>query len=112
MKSNLQEEIMQLQILEQNLQNILIQKQNFQIQLNETENALKELEKTKDQVYKIIGTIMIASDKIELKKELKEKQEIINIRIKNIEKQEKLIKDKSSELQEKVMKGIKNDRKN
>ena len=44
MKSNLQEEIMQLQILEQNLQNILIQKQNFQIQLNETENALKELE--------------------------------------------------------------------
>jgi len=55
---------------------------------------------------------MIASDKTELKKELKEKQEIINIRIKNIEKQEKLIKDKSSELQEKVMKGIKNDRKN
>ncbi|MAG19857.1 prefoldin subunit beta [archaeon] len=107
MKENIQEEIMQLQMLEQNLQNILMQKQQFQAQLNEAENALKELEKAKGDTYKIIGTVMIASNKTDLKKELKEKQETSNLRIKNIEKQEKLIKEKSTELQNKVMKSMK-----
>jgi len=107
MNKDIQEEIMQLQILEQNMQNILLQKQQFQIQLNETENATKELEKTKDNVYKIIGTVMLSTTKPSLKKELKEKQETLNLRIKNIEKQEGLIKTKSSEIQEKVMKSMK-----
>jgi len=107
MKENIQEEIMQLQILEQNLQNILMQKQQFQSQLNESESALKELEKSKGDTYKIIGTVMIASNKTDLKKELKEKQETNDLRIKNIEKQEKLIKEKSTELQNKVMKSMK-----
>ena len=77
--------------MEQNLQNFIMQKQKFQTQLFEIENALKELKNTKDKTYKIVGTVMIASKKEELIKELKEKKSIVELRIKTIEKQEKTI---------------------
>ena len=102
-----EQRIVQLQLIEQNLQNFLIQKQNFQSQLIEIENALQELEKTKDTAYKIVGPVMIASDKDELKKDLKEKKEAFELRIKNLEKQEKNLRDKATELQQTVMKELK-----
>lgn len=102
-----EQKIIQLQLLEQNLQNFLIQKQTFQAQLLEIENSLEELEKTKEKVYKIVGTIMIASQKEDLKKDLKSKKEIIELRIKNLEKQEAKIKEKATELQSSVMQELK-----
>ena len=102
-----EQKIAQLQLLEQNLQNFLIQKQAFQTKLIELENALKELEKTKNTVYKIVGTIMVASKKEDLKKDLKSQKEIIELRIKNLEKQEEKIKEKAKETQTEVMKEIK-----
>jgi len=96
-----------LQLLEQNLQNIVMQKQAFQMQLMENENAIKELDKTKKDAYKIIGTIMVSSDKQELKKELKEQKEVLDLRLKNLEKQEKNFKEKAEEVQKEVMKEIK-----
>ena len=99
--------IQQLQLLEQNLQNISMQKQSFQMQLMENDNALEELDKVKKDAYKIIGTIMVSSDKEELKKELKEQKEILDLRLKNLDKQENNFKDKAEEIQKEVMKGIK-----
>lgn len=102
-----EQKIAQLQLLEQNLQNFLIQKQAFQTKLIEIENALKELEKTKNTTYKIVGTIMVASKKEDLKKDLASKKEIIELRIKNLEKQEQKIKEKAKETQAQVMQEIK-----
>lgn len=102
-----EQKIAQLQLMEQNLQNFLMQKQAFQTQLFEVENALKELEKTQEKTYKIVGTIMIASKKDELIKELKEKKSIVELRIKNLEKQEKAIKEKASEMQTQIMEQLK-----
>ena len=99
--------IQQLQLLEQNLQNISMQKQSFQMQLMENDNALEELDKVKKDAYKIIGTIMVSSDKEELKKELKEQKEILDLRLKNLDKQENNFKDKAEEIQKEVMKDIK-----
>lgn len=102
-----QQKIAQLQLLEQNLQNTLIQKQTFQSQLLELENALEELNKTKEtSSYKIIGTIMISSKKEDLKKDLNSKKEILQLRIKNLEKQQEQIKEKATGLQQEVMKDI------
>ena len=56
--SDTQEKIQQLQILEQNIQNILFQKQAFQFELSETENALKEVEKSQEDVFKLVGNIV------------------------------------------------------
>lgn len=108
MSKDTEQKIGQLQLMEQNLQNFLMQKQTFQTQLFEIENALKELEKTTDKTYKIVGTIMIASKKEDLIKELKEKKSIVELRIKSLEKQEKTIKEKASQMQTDIMSQLKN----
>lgn len=100
-------QIQELQILEQNLQNLSLQRQAFQVEENETENALNELKKTKDDVYRIIGQIMIKSDKTELEKDLKHKKEIIGLRVKSIEKQEGIIKEQISKLREDITSKLK-----
>ena len=107
MTKDTEEKIQQLTMLEQNLQNITVQKQNFQIQLLEIESALKELEGTKE-AFKIVANIMIKGDKPELKKELEEKKETIELRISSFEKQEAKLKQKASALQDEVLGKIKN----
>lgn len=79
--------INQLQLLQQNLQNILLQKQQFQGQLAEINSALQELKIT-TQAYRIIGTVMLATSREDLLKDLQEKKELAEIRLKNIEQQE------------------------
>lgn len=106
MNKETEKKIQQLQLLEQNLQNIIMQKQSFQMQLMENENALTELDKTKKEAYKIVGTIMINANKDDLKKELKEQKEILDVRIRSLEKQEKIFQEKAEELQKEVMKDI------
>jgi|SRR3989344_3164567 len=101
-----EQNIAQLQLLEQNLQNFLAQKQTFQSQSLEIENALNELDKSKEDSYKVIGNIMIKEKKENLIKDLKSKKEIIELRLKTLEKQEEKIKDKAKELQEKVLKEL------
>lgn len=87
--------IAQLQLSEQALQNLLLQKQLFQFEFIETNSALEELKKTKQEdVYKIVGSLMIKSNKTELEKELEGKKEILNLRLKAIEKQESELKNK------------------
>ncbi len=82
------QKIQDLQILEQNFQNISMQKQAFQLELNETSTALDEVGKSKGDVFRVLGQVMVKSDKSELKKELKEKKDLLELRIKAIEKQD------------------------
>lgn len=100
-----QKNIQQLQLMEQNMQALLSQRQKFQAQVIEIESALKELDKT-DTAYRIIGNIMVHSDKGALKKELESKKEIMDLRIKAIEKQELSAKEKASELQKTILGGL------
>lgn len=95
----------QLQLLQQNLQNILLQRQQFQKQLAEIDSALAELE-TSPTAYKIVGSIMISAPRESLQKELREKKEILDLRLKNFAKQEKLLKEKTEETQKKVLEEI------
>ena len=98
-----EKKINQLQLLEQSMQNLLMQKQQFQLQQVEIESALKELEKV-SEAYKIIGNIMVLSKKDDLKEDLNSKKEVIEIRIKNMEKQENQLREKASKLQNEVLK--------
>ncbi len=68
------------------------QKQQVQFQINVLENTLKELEKTKEEkVYKGVGNVFIYSDKSEVIKETKDLKDTLDLRIKNIQKQEDTI---------------------
>jgi len=100
------EKIEQLSLYEQNLQNLLSQRQNFQTQLVEVQSAIKESQTSKE-VYKIIGNIMVLSDSTDITKELEDKQEMLNIRIKSIQKKEEEIKEKSKVLQEEIFQEVK-----
>ena len=105
----MEEKIRELQLLEQNLQQTIMQRQNFQGRLMEIDNALEELEKNPKDVYKIIGPIMVRTNKNDVEKDLKSKKEIVNLRIGNIDKNENKLKEKAKNLQEEVMKGLKDE---
>ena len=106
MNKEIQEKINQLQNIEQNINVIISQKQQFQSQNTENDNALSQLETT-DKVFRIIGNIMVASSKEAVKKDLEEKKEVINIRLKALDKQEEKLRAKAKELQQEIMKEMK-----
>lgn len=110
MDKETEQQISQLQLLEQNLQVFQAQKQNFQAHLFEVENALKEVENAKGQAYKIVGAIMVSSDPEKLKRDLESKKEVLELRIKNIRKQEDSVKEKAEKLQADVVKKLKSEK--
>jgi len=74
------------------------QKQQLQFQMNVLDNTIKELEKTKEKkVYKGVGNVFIMSDKEDVLKETKDLKDTIDLRIKNVQKQEDLILKKINE---------------
>ncbi|MCX6748430.1 MAG: prefoldin subunit beta [Candidatus Pacearchaeota archaeon] len=108
----IREKLQEFQILEQNLQNIFLQKQAFQIELNETESALKEISSSSEEVYKIVGNIMVRAKKPELVKELEEKKEILNLRLKSLNNQEKILSEKMEKSRQELEKELKSEEKN
>ena len=106
MDKETQEKIQELQGLEQNLHALLMQKQAFQMELTETENALTEISRSNDEVFKLVGSIMIKADKKTVSEELKKKQELLSLRLKSMETQEKDFSTKAEELKKEVMKKI------
>jgi len=105
MKNN--KKIQEMNILEQNLQNILYQKQAFELELDETNSSLNELEKSDDEVFKIIGQLMIKTEKSRIKSELLEKQKILDMRIKSFEKQETYLREKLDKIREELSDSLK-----
>jgi prefoldin beta subunit len=84
------------------MQTVLIQKESLNMQNMEIEKALEELKKTEhEDVYKAVGPILIKSTKKDLDKELTERKETIDLRLKSLQKQENRLKDKLKESQEK-----------
>jgi prefoldin beta subunit len=106
MKKETKEKIEQLQNLEQNINSLISQKQQFQSQQLEVENALSQIKET-DKVYRIIGNIMVASEKKTVKTELDEKKELLDLRLKTMEKQEDKIRKQAGELQQEILKEMK-----
>ena len=97
-----QQILIELQTFQQQMQTVLIQKESLNIQNMEIDKALEELKKaTTEDVYKAVGPILIKSTKKDLEKELTEKKETVDLRLKSLQKQEDRIKEKLKEVQEK-----------
>jgi prefoldin beta subunit len=102
------EDIMQFQQTQQQLQMLLMQKQNMQIQSSEIVASLNELGTMKeDHAFEVVGNILVKKSKDELNKRLKEKEELLNLRVSSIDKQVEKLTDKAKKLQEKLAKSIK-----
>jgi prefoldin beta subunit len=105
----LQNKLAQFQHMQQQIQVISSQKFQLEAQLRDTERAMAELEKTsKDTpIYKSVGSLMVrAEDKESVEKELSEKKETIDIRIKALDRQEKSLIEKYQALQQELSKAI------
>ena len=101
-KQDSQNKMEELQLLHQRLNIFGQQKQQLQIQLFETDNALKELETSKAPAYKLIGDLLIEKNSAELIKELSDRKDDINLRVKSLESQENKTKDSAMALQKEV----------
>lgn len=100
------EQIKQLQMMEQTMQNYLAQKQQLQTQLVELNSAISELNDGTDS-YQIIGSIMVKKSASKLKSELQDKKEVVELKIKSVEKQENNLREKTKDLQQEVMANMK-----
>ena len=98
----------QFQLYQQQYQAILLQKEQVRLQQLEIEKALEELAVTKtDKAYKISGPIMIKKNVEDLKKELEEKKEDIDLRLKTLTKAEERVTTKLREMEDDIKKLIK-----
>jgi len=96
------EKIQELQISERNLQSLSMEKQTMQVELNEVVNALEEINKSGDEVYKILSGIMVKTNKQTLSNDLAERKKVLELRIKSIEKQENMVEERNEKLRSEI----------
>ncbi|HLE07540.1 MAG TPA: prefoldin subunit beta [archaeon] len=99
-----QQLLVQMQTFQHQYQTINVQREALSMQKIESEKALEELKKAKDkeEVFKIVGPVLVKSTKSELIKELGEKKETAELRLKSLEKQEEMLRKKLEENQKKL----------
>ena len=86
------------------LENIILQRQMHEAEINEIDEALKELDKIdeKSKVYQNIGVILVEKDKEETKQLLLDKKVLLTTLTKNLRRQEKELREKLRDLEEKI----------
>jgi len=101
----LQQLVAQFQAYQQQLQIVSSQKEALNMQLLEAGKALDELAKpAKDDVYKIVGPVLVKVKRDEAKTDLESKKELVMLRIKTLEKSESKLKEKLIELKDRLPK--------
>lgn len=104
----IQQRLLRLQQLQQTLQGVMNQKQQLELQLTEVEQAVIELEKIDETavIYKSIGALLIKSEKAKVTAELKEREELLKMRVNVLSKQEERLKTQVKDLQEKLQRDL------
>jgi len=104
----IQNQVAQIQQIQQQAQALMTQKSQVEMMLRETEAAVKELEASNEEaiIYKSVGEILLAADKSKLTEELKEKKEVLDLRLKTLVKQEERIQKRFNQLQEQLKQSL------
>ena len=100
---NSDSKLQELSFLEQNMQNLLLQKQAFQMEMSETISALNEIKKSSDDVFKVLGQLMIKVNKKEILEELENKEKLLKFKLDSVDKQENSLNDKIISLRDEVL---------
>jgi len=103
-----QNQLAQLQQLQQQAQAVLSQKSQIEALMRETDAAVKELEKSPEDavVYKSVGELLFKAEKSKLLEELKEKKDMMDLRLKTMSKQEERIQARFTQLQEQLKQSL------
>jgi prefoldin beta subunit len=102
----IREQVSRLQQIQQNLQAIMMKKHQIEQETSEIERVIEEIKKMDEdnKVYKNYNTLWIKSNRENILRELKEKRDILNIRMEVVEKQEKRVSDNLKEVENKIIK--------
>jgi prefoldin beta subunit len=103
-----QNQLSMLQQLQQQLQNILQQKAQYELAVREAKRAQEEIKDSADDavMYMSVGTVMMQKKKEVVDAKLTEKVETLELRIKSLEKQEKMMQSKFEQLQSQIKAAI------
>lgn len=105
-EEELNKSLVEYENMEKQLEVLLIQKHQLQIQSNEIRHALEELKKATGEVYRSVGSIMFHTTKEDAEKDLKERNELLEVKLNSITKQEEKLRstvlDSQKRLQERM----------
>jgi prefoldin beta subunit len=104
----IQNQVAQLQQLQQQAQALAVQRSQLELALNEANQTLVELDKLDEKavIFKTVGTILVRSNKDEVKAELTEKKETNDVRLKSLERQEERVQTRFQQLQQQLQKAL------
>lgn len=104
MSPKVQNQIQQLQQVQQQLQTVLSQKAQYEIEIRETRRADEELADLSAEatVFQSVGTVMMQKPKEAVSASLKEKVETLELRVKQLERQEQMLQGRFETLQNQV----------
>jgi len=103
-----QNQLGMLQQIQQQLQTILQQKAQYEMAVREAKRAQEEISDSPDDavMYMSVGTVMMQKKKDVVNAKLTEKVETLELRIKSLEKQEKMLQGKFEQLQAQIKAAI------
>ena len=103
-----QERLQRLQNLQQTLQQLLAQKQQIEMEKMESEKALSTLKDVEagSKVFKSVGAVLVERPKDDVVKELEERVDFLDMRMKVLVKQEDKTKEKLTGIQETLQKEL------
>jgi len=103
-----QNQIGMLQQIQQQLQTILQQKSQYEMAVREANRAKEEISDSPEDavMYMSVGTVMMQKKKDVIDARLNEKVETLELRIKSLEKQEKMLQGKFEQLQAQIKAAI------
>ncbi|HJJ29620.1 MAG TPA: prefoldin subunit beta [Methanocorpusculum sp.] len=104
----IQQQLGMFQQIQQQLQQVSSQKMQYEMTLRETKRALEEVESTPDEavIFSAVGSILIQKQKVTVKTELEEKIDSLELRINSMDKQEKAMTTKATQLQKQIQEAI------
>ncbi|NYT04768.1 MAG: prefoldin subunit beta [Methanomicrobiales archaeon] len=99
-----QNQLAMLQQLQQQLQTIVGQKAQYEIAVREAKKASEELRDVAEnaEIFVSVGSVMMQQPKEKVEAQLTEKTESLELRIKSLEKQEKMLQGKFEQLQAQI----------
>jgi len=100
----IQQYLLKYQQLQAQLNQILTEKAVLQQELREIERALSVLKDVPDdaEVFRSSGHVMVKVSKNDVVRELNDRKELIDLRIKTLERQESLLRQQLAEVQGKL----------
>lgn len=103
-----QNQLGMLQQIQQQLQTILSQKAQYEIAVREAKRAQEEISDAAEDavMYMSVGTVMMQKKKEVVNAKLTEKVETLELRIRSLEKQEKMMQGKFEQLQAQIKAAI------